>query len=91
MEISFSFVLLAYYTWWILLLVTLIIIIYKLVTQQNFQVSLRVGINLSGNNNEPDQFTLQPVLLWHKCKKRLNCNEESDSDSNKDKDDKVQA
>ena len=91
MEIYFGFALLAYYTWWILLLVTLIIIIYKLVTQQNFQVSLRVGINSSGNNNEPDQFTLQPVLLRHKSKKHLNCKEESDSNSDKDKDDKVQA
>ena len=39
MELSFGFTLLAYYTWWILLLVALVIIIYKLVTQQNFQVS----------------------------------------------------
>ena len=39
MELSFGFMLLAYYTWWILLLVALVIIIYKLVTQQNFQVS----------------------------------------------------
>ena len=91
MEISFGFTLLAYYTWWILLLVALIIIIYKLVTQQNFQVSLRVGINSSGNNNKPDQFTLQPVLLHRKSKKHLNKKEESDSDSDKDKDDKVQA
>ena len=84
MELSFSFALLAYYTWWILLLVALIIIIYKLVTQQNFQVSLRVGINSSGNNNEPDQFTLQPVLLHRKSKKP--CRQESDSESDKDKD-----
>ena len=91
MELSFSFALLAYYTWWILLLVMLIIIIYKLGTQQNFQVSLRVGINSSGNNNKPDQFTLQPVLLHCKSKKYLNHKEESDSDSDKDKDNKVQA
>ena len=85
MEFSFSFALLSYYTWWILLLVALIIIIYKLVTQQNFQVSLWVGINSSGQSNKPDQFTLQPVLLCRKSKKHLNCKEESDSKSDKDK------
>ena len=58
MEISFGFALLAYYTWWILSLVVLIIIIYKLVTQQNFQVSLQVGINLSGQNTSQTSLLL---------------------------------
>ena len=52
---------------------------------------LQVGINSSGQNNEPDQFTLQPVLLCRKSKKHLNHKEESDSESDKDKDDKVHA
>ena len=52
---------------------------------------LQVGINSSGQNNEPDQFTLQPVLLCRKSKKHLNRKEESDIKSDKDKDDKVHA
>ena len=39
--------------------------------------------------HKPDQFTPQPVLLCRKSKKHLNHKEESDSESNKDKDDKV--
>ena len=89
MEFSFSFTLLAYYTWWILLLMALIIIIYKLMMQQNFQVSLRVSINSTGQGTELDQFTFQPVFVCHKNKKSLNKKEDSDSESNKD--DKVQA
>ena len=57
MEFSFGFALLAYYTWWVLLLMALIIMIYKLVTKQNFEVALRVGINSTGQGTKPDQFT----------------------------------
>ena len=89
MEFSFSFALLAYYTWWILLLVALIIVIYKLVMQQNFQVSLRVSINSTGQGTKPDQFTFQPVLV--RCKNMKNLNKKENSNSESDKDDKVQA
>ena len=88
MKISFDFALPAYYMWCILLLM-LIIVIYKLVMQQNFQVSLRLGINSTGQSTKPDQFTFQPVLVCRKTKKNLNKKEDSDSES--DKDDKVQA
>ena len=57
MDFTFGFAIIAYYTWWILLLVALLIIIYKLITQQNFQVSLRLGINSTAAMDEPEQYT----------------------------------
>ena len=59
MDFMFGFALIVYYMWWVLLLVAIIIVIYKLVTQQNFQVSLHLGINSSATNAEPEQYTFQ--------------------------------
>ena len=72
----FGFKIIAYYTWWILLLVALLIIIYKLITQQNFQVSLRVGINSMSAADEPEQYTFQPLIVKKRGKRQLNQDQE---------------
>ena len=55
MELTVGLAFICYYTWWILLLVTLVIIIFKLITQQNFQVAFRIGITSNGNQGQPEQ------------------------------------
>ena len=81
MDFTFGFAIIAYYTWWILLLVALLIVIYKLITQQNFQVSLRVGINSTAAADEPEQYTFQPLIVKKRNKKQLN-KEQEEADEN---------
>ena len=76
MDFTFGFAIIVYYTWWILLLVALLIVIYKLITQQNFQVSLRVGINSTAAADEPEQYTFQPLIVKKRNKKQLNQEQE---------------
>ena len=47
MKINFGFALLAYYMWRLIVLVCLVIILYKLLTNQNFTIGFRVGIQSS--------------------------------------------
>ena len=47
MKINFGFALLVYYTWWLIVMVCLVIILYKLLTNQNFTIGFRVGIQSS--------------------------------------------
>ena len=56
MKINFGFTLLAYYMWWLIVLVRLVIILYKLLTNQNFTIGFRVGIQSSS-------YVFEPVLV----------------------------
>ena len=62
MKINFGFTLLVYYTWWIIVLVCLVIIIYKLITNQNFTIGFRVGIQ-SSSRQDRDSYVFEPVLV----------------------------
>ena len=61
MEIKFGFAILAYYTWWIIVLLCLLIVLYKLLTNQNFSIGFRVGIQ--SNRDDPQNLVFEPVLL----------------------------
>ena len=62
MKINFGFTLLVYYTWWLIMLVCLVIILYKLLTNQNFTISFRVGIQ-SSSRQDRDSYVFEPVLV----------------------------
>ena len=72
MDFTFGFAIITYYMWWILFLVALLIVIYKLITQQNFQVSLRQGINSAAAADEPEQYTFQLLIVKKRNKRQLN-------------------
>ena len=61
MEIKFGFAILAYYTWWIIVLLCLLIVLYKLLTNQNFSIGFRVGIQ--SNRDDTHNLVFEPVLL----------------------------
>ena len=65
MKINFGFTLLAYYTWWLIVLVCLVIILYKLLTNQNFTIGFRVGIQ-SLSRQDRDSYVFEPVLVHHR-------------------------
>ena len=61
MEIKFGFAILAYYTWWVIVLLCLVIVLYKLVTNQNFSVGFRVGIQ--SNREDAQNMVFEPILV----------------------------
>ena len=61
MEIKFGFTILAYYMWWIIVLLCLLIVLYKLLTNENFSIGFRVGIQ--SNREDPQNMVFEPVLL----------------------------
>ena len=61
METKFGFAILAYYTWWIIVLLCLLIVLYKLLTNQNFSIGFRVGIQ--SNRDDTQNLVFEPVLL----------------------------
>ena len=61
MEIKFGFAILAYYTWWVIVLLCLVIVLYKLVTNQNFSVGFRVGIQ--SNREDTQNMVFEPILV----------------------------
>ena len=61
MEIKFGFAILAYYTWWVIVLLCLVIVLYKLVTNQNFFVGFRVGIQ--SNREDTQNMVFEPILV----------------------------
>ena len=65
MKINFGFALLAYYTWWLIVMVCLVIILYKLLTNQNFTIGFRVGIQSSARQDR-DSYVFEPVLVHHR-------------------------
>ena len=60
MEIKLGFALFAYYTWWIIILACLAIVLFKLLTNQNFSVAFRIGIQ-SGACADRDSYTFEPI------------------------------
>ena len=61
MEIKFGFAILAYYMWWLIVLLCLMIVLYKLMTNQNFSIGFRIGIQ--SNREDHDNLVLEPILL----------------------------
>ena len=61
MEIKFGFAILAYYTWWIIVLLCLTIVLFKLITNKNFSIGFRVGIQTDREDRE--NLVLEPILL----------------------------
>ena len=61
MEIKLGLALLTYYTWWLIVLICTLIILYKLVTNQNFSVGIRFGIQ-SASEHDRD-FVFQLLLV----------------------------
>ena len=61
MEIKFGFAILAFYTWWLIVLLCLTIVLYKLMTNQNFSIGFRIGIQ--SNREDRDNLALESILL----------------------------
>ena len=88
MEIKLGFALFAYYTWWIIVLACLVIVLFKLLTNQNFCVAFRIGIQ-SGSWSDRDSYMFEPILIRRNQPASNNRNNNNGADSANDQDNQV--
>ena len=89
MEIKLGFTLFTYYTWWIIILACLAIILFKLLTNQNFSVAFRIGIQ-SGACTNRDSYTFEPILVWRNQPNITHRNNNNGADIGADQDNQVE-
>ena len=88
MEIKLGFTLFVYYTWWIIVLACLMIVLFKLLTNQNFSVAFRIGIQ-SGSRSDRDSYTFEPILVRRNQAGPSNRNNNNGTDNAIDQDNQV--